>query len=542
METIARWVAREVKAVTRKEVIVRAIAKELTWIQAAEICGITARHMRRLKDHYQRYGYGGLIDGRGGKTRRKRIAVASIEELCRLRREQYADFSVQHFWEKATEVHKLKISYTWAKLALQAAGLAEKSPARGTYRRRRERRPLTGMMLHIDGSTHDWLVDESKQDLIVVQDDADSRIHYAQFVPQEGTQSTFAALKHVLQRSGRFCELYSDRGSHFCLTPQAGQKATTEHDGQVSRALKALGIRQILAYSPQARGRSERTFQTIQGRLPQELRAAGITTYAAANQYLERIFIPDFNRRFTVTPAQAGTAFVSLIGVDLDLLLAVQHERTVWNDSTVSFENLKLKLPPRTDRIHYVRCPVLVHEFPEGTLGISYQGRLLARYSRDGHLLTTPVGPQRNRHVRKEPLWGPGQTITPAQIIAPTASVCVASRPGGQPLPRRRKSARLTRTTPGQRAVAAPRRNFARVGEKRVPPTLEGAAVHNVDGDTTKTQRSAISVTANQPAVHNVDSSFDHHPRRRFVRAFTTINKKRRRSRRELPAQPSGHL
>ncbi len=432
---------QKVKAMTRKEVIVRAIAKELTWIQAAEICGITARHMRRLKEYYQRYGYGGLVDGRGGRTRRKRIALATIEQLCQLRREKYAEFSVRHFWEKATEEHQLKISYTWAKLALQAAGLAEKSPGRGKYRRRRERRPLRGMMLHIDGSTHEWLVGEPMQDLIVVQDDADSRIHYAQFVPQEGTQSTFAALKHVLERNGRFCELYSDRGSHFCLTPKAGHQATTDHEGQVSRALKALGIRQILAYSPQARGRSERTFQTIQGRLPQELRVAGITSYAAANEYLQRVFVPDFNRRFTVTPAQAGTAFVPLIGVELDLLLSVHHERTVWNDSTVSFEGLKLELPRRPDRAHYVRCPVLVHEFPEGTLGVSYQGRLLARYSRTGELLAIPLAPRPTR--RSTPS---GRAASPT-LIAP-------HRPAG-----------LVRGP-----HPAPPRSASPLGEERRPP------------------------------------------------------------------------
>jgi transposase len=297
---------------TRKEVIVRAITKELSWIHAADICGITARHMRRLKRRYEQYGYDGLVDGRGGKPRRQRIPLATIEQLCQLRREKYADVSVQHFWEKATEVHGLAISYTWAKLALQAAGLAEKSPGRGKYRRRRERRPLRGMMLHLDGSTHEWLAGEPLQELIVVQDDADSRLHYAQFVPQEGTLSTFAALKHVLHHAGRFAELYTDRGAHFCHTPIAGQAATTAHQGQVSRALKALGIRQILAYSPQARGRSERTFQTIQGRLPQELRDAGITTYAAANAYLAQVFVPDFNRRFPVAPTQPGSAFVPL--------------------------------------------------------------------------------------------------------------------------------------------------------------------------------------------------------------------------------------
>jgi hypothetical protein len=485
-----RRIRQEVKAMTRREVIVRAIAKELSWIQAADICGITARQMRRLKRRYERYGYDGLVDRRSGKPRRKRIALDTIEQLCKLRREQYADFSVQHFWEKATEVHQLDISYTWAKLALQAAGLAEKSPGRGKYRRRRERRPLRGMMLHLDGSTHEWVVDEPMQDLIVLQDDADSRIHYAQFVPQEGTLSTLAALKAVLQQAGRFCELYTDRGAHFCHTPVAGQAATTEHQGQVSRALKALGIRQILAYSPQARGRSERTFQTIQGRLPQELRAAGITTYAAANAYLTQVFIPDFNRRFTVTPTQAGSAFVPLVGVDLELLLSIEHERTVNNDNVVSFESVHLQLPRRADRAHYVRCPVLVHEFPDGQLGVSYQGRLLARYTRAGQLLAVPPAARQRR---------------PRLKLAPAAA--------GRPTPRH-------------------------------STTLGGAAAHNVDGDTTNPQHPHHHATARLPAVHTVDSSFNHRPPSKLRAGKKKDNLKltRTRNRKKTSLKRSGHL
>ena len=341
-------------------------------------------------------------------------------------------------------------------------------------------------MLHLDGSTHKWLVGEPMQDLIVLQDDADSRIHYAQFVAQEGTQSTFAALQHVLQRAGRFCELYTDRGAHFCHTPVAGQAATTDHQGQVSRALKALGIRQILAYSPQARGRSERTFQTIQGRLPQELRAAGITTYAAANEYLARVFVPDFNRRFTVTPLQAGSAFVPLIGVDLELLLSVQHERTVNNDSVVSFESLSLQLPRRTDRAHYVRCPVLVHEFPEGTLGVSYQGRLLARYTREGQLLSTPA-PRR-----------------------------AAARKGHH-----RGTARLGNLRRAPPAAPPP----------GLSPTPGGAAVHNVDGDTPPRDTLLPARHRSYPAVHTVDSSFSHRPASK-LRALRTINRKTKKNRR----------
>ena len=249
-----------------------------------------------------------------------------------------------------------------------------KSPGRGQYRRRRERRPLCGMMVHLDASRPGWLPQLPMQDLVVAMDDADGRILYARFVPEENTASTLAALKHLLRRYGRFAELYTDRASHFCYTPKAGTAPPTEHGGAVSRALKVLGIRQLLAWSPQARGRSERAFGTIQGRLPPELRVAGSGSYEHANTYLEQVFVPDFNRRFTAPPAQPGRAFLPLVGVDLEVLLSEQHARTVQNDSTVSFKNRVLQLPRTRARAHYVRCQVTVHEFPEGGLGIQLPG------------------------------------------------------------------------------------------------------------------------------------------------------------------------
>lgn len=488
---------QEVKAMTRKEVIVRAIAKQLTWIQAAWICGITDRHMRRLKQRYERWGYDGLVDQRGGHPRRKRIALEMIERICALKRERYADFSVQHFWEKVREEHHIDIGYTWLKLMLQAAGLAEKSPGRGRYRRRRERRPMRGMLVHLDASTHAWIAELPMQDLVVALDDAEGRILYAQFVPQEGTTSTFAALKHVVRTYGRFAELYTDRGSHFCHTRTAGAAPTTEHDGQVSRALKVLGIRQILAWSPQARGRSERAFQTLQGRLPQELRVAGIQSYERANAYLAQHFVADFNRRFTVEPAQAASAFIPVIGVDLDLLLSTQHRRSVNNDSTVAFEGRQLQLPRTTERAHYVRCEVTVHEFPEGTLGISYQGRLLARYNRDGQLLPAPAPcPAAERKAQQ---IGTAYPLSPPTISAPGTFVRVASQPAGHP-------------SPG------------------VSTTPAGAAAHSVDGNTAKLQHPATQATTTYPAVHNVDSSFSHRPPSQ-LRASRTLNKQPKRKR-----------
>jgi transposase len=393
MDSIASRVARESKAMTRQDVIKKAIEGRINWIQAAEILRLTARHVRRLRERYEHRGIPGLLDGRADWKRPSRIPEEVAEEICRLKREVYPDFSTRHFHDFATERHGLKVSYTWTKDLLQMRGLAVKSPGRGKHRRKRERRPMVGMLLHLDASTHPWIFGIPDQDLVVMLDDADGRILFARFFPQEGTRSTLVALKHVLVRFGRFCEFYTDRGSHFCRTGKASEGPDEEQHGQVARVMKALGIRHILARSPEARGRSERAFATIQGRLPQELRLAGIRSYEAANVYLDETFIADFNRRFTVTPAESERAFTPLAGVDLELLLTTQHERTVRNDNTVVFGKVELQIPKAKDRIHFARCPVLVHEFLDATLGVSFHGRLLGRFGPDGVPLRKGVTP-----------------------------------------------------------------------------------------------------------------------------------------------------
>lgn len=369
---------------TRKKIILKAINKDITWIQAASILGVSDRHMRRLKIYYERHGYNGLQDHRRGRPMHKRIPLKVISELCRLKKEVYPDFSVKHFHEYATEKHGLNISYNWARIVLEEADIVEKAPARGKYRRMRERRPMRGMLVHNDGSTHEWIEGLPPRDLIITMDDADGRILDGEFVHEEGTLSTLRALEHVLIHYGRFCELYHDCGSHFGRTSVVGQGPDEEQNGQVSRVLKTLGIKQIFARSPQARGRSERAFGTIQGRLPQELRVAGIKDYGKANEYLKKNFIPKFNRQFTVIPAQSESAFVPLVGIDLKLLLSIQQERVVRNDNTVTYKNVILQIPEKPERIHFVRCPVIVHEFPNGNLGVSYQGKLLGEYKKDG--------------------------------------------------------------------------------------------------------------------------------------------------------------
>lgn len=395
MDALHDEVARKAREMTRREIVLKAVAGLITWAVAATCLGVTERHMRRIRDKYERFGVDVAVqDGRAGGRRARRVPLATLEKVCRLKREVYGDFSMKHFHEVVTEKHKLKLSYTLMRSALQEAGLVEKAPSRGKYRRKRERRPLVGMLVHLDGSTHEWIAGLPMQDLIVALDDADGRILFARFVEQEGTRSTFEALQAVLRRYGRFAELYTDRGSHFGRTPKAGGPVLT--DGQVSRALKTLGIRQILARSPEARGRGERVNGTIQGRLPQELRVAGITDYAEANKYLERTYMADFNRRFTVKPTESGSAFVPLVGIDLELVLSEQHERVVGKDSVVSFENLALQLPRGQERASYARCTVIVHRVLDGSLVVTHMGRVLARFTSDG----APARQPRPRKLR----------------------------------------------------------------------------------------------------------------------------------------------
>ena len=300
------------RAMQVQEVILRAMAKRITWWQAAEIIGISDRSMRRWRERYEQHGYDGLLDRRRGAPSGRRVPLAQVEQVLGLYRERYFDLNVRHFHEKLAAEHGIGLSYTWVKQALQGAGLVAKGRKRGVHRKRRPRRPVPGMLLHIDGSQHQWFQDERWHDLIVVLDDATSEIYYAQLVEEESTPTVMAALRQVIERKGIFCALYSDRGSHFWLTPKAGGKVDRQRLTQVGRALRELGIQMIPAYSPEARGRSERSFSTWQGRLPQELRLRGITTVEAANRFLDRTYIAAFNRRFQVPAEQPGTAFLPL--------------------------------------------------------------------------------------------------------------------------------------------------------------------------------------------------------------------------------------
>jgi hypothetical protein len=376
------------RAMKVQEVILRAMAKKITWWQAAEIVGMSDRQMRRLRWRYENYGYDGLLDRRRGRPSERRVPLVLAEQVLGLYREKYYDLNVRHFHEKLREQHGITLSYTWVKLALQGAGLVAKARKRGVHRKRRPRRPLPGMLLHIDGSRHQWFQDDRWYDLIVILDDATSEIYYAQLVEEESTTTVMAGLWEVMERKGLFCALYSDRGSHFWLTPTAGGKVDRQRVTQVGRALRDLGVQMIPAYSPQARGRSERNFGTWQGRLPQELRLRGMGTVEEANRFLRQEYMAEFNRRFQVPAAQAGSAFVPCRRRDLDLIFSLQFERTVNRDNTVSFQNLTMQIEKVNWRATLAGCTVTVHQHLDGTLSIAYGPQRLGRYTSQGKPIT----------------------------------------------------------------------------------------------------------------------------------------------------------
>ncbi len=378
-----------------QDVLLKAMAKKITWWTAAEILGVTDRTMRRWRERLEAEGYAGLADRRKGKPSAQRIPLAQVEEVLRLYREVYYDFNLRHFHERLREAHEIRLSYTWVQKALQGAGLVAKRRRRGPHRRRRPRRPLPGMLLHIDGSKHRWLNDGHWYDLIVILDDATSEIYYAQLVEEESTRTVMVALREVIETQGLFCALYSDRGSHFFVTPKAGEKVDKHRLTQVGRAMKDLGIQMIPAYSPQARGRSERSFGTWQGRLPQELRLAGITTREAANRFLRAGYIAAFNAQFTSPAAAKGTAFRRCGRTDLNWVFTVQTERVVAKDNTVAMGERSWQLEKTRFRHTLAGQTVTIHEHLDGTVSVRWGPHVVGRFPAEGSAL--PLAAQTER-------------------------------------------------------------------------------------------------------------------------------------------------
>jgi transposase len=372
-----------------EEIYDRFSKSKLTTSEAAELLGISVRTFLRKRERFDEEGFKGSYDLRLGKPSPRRASERIMTDIIRLYGNQYRGFNVKHFHEFAKREHGLQYGYTWTKKVLETAGLIRKGKRGGDHRLRRERRPMEGMMIHQDGSTHNWIPGLGYNiDLIVTMDDATSRITSAFFVLQEGTESTFRGLQETIEKYGLFCSLYTDRGSHYWYTPEVGGKVDKYQLTQVGRALKQLGIQHIASYCPQGRGRSERMFGTLQGRLPNELALQGITTMEDANRYLQEVYLPRHNSQFMTKARESETVWTPWIGMNLQEVLCIQAERVVHNDNTVIYHKFRLQIPSDDMRHHYVRTTVQVRQYMDGRMGLFYGHRMLGLYDQQGQLIT----------------------------------------------------------------------------------------------------------------------------------------------------------
>jgi len=360
--------------------------KHFTQEEAARLLGVCERSFRRYIAQYEEEGLESLLDKRLHQPSHRCAPVDEVMALLRLYRSRYRGWNVKHFYRFYQRVHQGDRSDTWVKQRLQAEGLVAQAKRKGKHRKKRERAVLPGMLLHQDGSDHEWIPGK-RWDLIVTMDDATSEHYSMFFVEEEGTGSSFKAMKEVIKSKGLCCSLYTDRGSHYWTTPEVGGKVDKQNLTQFGRALQQLGIEMIAAYSPEARGRSERAFRTHQGRLPQELALQGIQRIDEANDYLKRVYMPSYNREFAVPPTLEGTAFVPWLTGSLDDILCEQHERTVGKDNCVRIDNLVLQIPKDAYRCHYARAKVRVHRYEEGGYGLFHGPRKLAGYTGKGDLI-----------------------------------------------------------------------------------------------------------------------------------------------------------
>lgn len=367
-----------------RDVLSRLERKELSALEAGELLGCSERQFRRYRTRYEEEGEAGLADKRLGKASAKRVPVDRIAWMLEQYRTHYLGWNVKHFHERLVERHGFAWGYTWTKAQLHAADLVERAKRRGAHRRKRVRKPCAGMMLHQDASRFAWLPGQPALDLVVTMDDATSEVYAAFLVEEEGTASSLRALLEVFASKGLPGSLYTDRGSHYFFTPKAGEEVDKTRLTQVGRALARLGIEHIPAYSPEARGRSERMFGTLQDRLAKELKLAGITEVEPANRFIREVYLPAHNARFVRPPALPESAFVAVDPAQLREILCVQEERIVARDNTVSFGRMRLQLPESRLRAHYVKARVRVHQYPDGNLAVFHGPRAIARYTSCG--------------------------------------------------------------------------------------------------------------------------------------------------------------
>jgi transposase len=426
-----RRVTMTEKELKRVEVVSEATAGGLTNGEAGELLGLSERQVQRLKKRYREEGGGGLAHGNRGKPSARRTPVEVRERVESLLKEQYWDYNTQHLMEILAERYDITVSYSTLRRIRIAVGYPSPRKRRAPrHRRRRERYPQEGMLLQADGSDHDWLEGRGPRlTLIAYIDDATNRVPGAVFREEEDAAGYMLALRDIAQTHGVPLGIYADRHTIFRSPKEPTleeQLAGQEPRSQFGRVLDELGIQYIPAYSPQAKGRIEREFQTFQDRLVKSLREANASTCEEANRVLHE-FLPGFNERFTKEATQPGTAFrqwpTSLRPSDV---FCFKFTRKVALDNTISFSSCKLPIPPGPFRRSYARARVDVHQHLDGQLSIHYQGNCLASFQ------PAQPGPVRVGHFTPHPAT---LAVPPLAVQAPVPAPAPRPRTPYKPPP-----------------------------------------------------------------------------------------------------------
>lgn len=368
----------------RLEKIEAVVEGRMSQEAAAESWKVSRRQVGRILRRYRESGSAGLVHRLRGRPSERKISPEIQGRVLALLEERYAGFGPTLASEKLAERDRLSVSRETVRKWMIEAGLWRPGKSGVVHRQWRERKSCTGEMVQMDTSQHAWLEGRGEEEpvLIAMIDDASSRL-YARFFPTESTRSHMALLEGYLRRYGCPVAIYADRASHFqCAEKRtiADQLAGREAETQIGRALRELDIRYIGARSPQAKGRVERCFGTLQDRLVKELRLRGLSTIPAANDYLDQQFLPFWNRRFTVPPASPADLHRSLNGHPLQALLSIQETRTVANDYTIRYERRVYQIE-RPDISRGLRqAKITVEEWLDGTLHLRWRGRYLRHH------------------------------------------------------------------------------------------------------------------------------------------------------------------
>ena len=348
---------------------------------AAELLGKSVRQVRRMKQKIQAQGVSGMVHGNTGKSPWNKRAPALVDRIVRLYEAKYYGFNCLHFRDMLMEHENIAITRESLRSLFHAHGFPQRKHRSPRRYERRDRKPQSGMLIQQDTSIHDWFGTGVLCSLVASIDDATNEVVFAKFFSSDGTLQNMEAMKTIGETKGISTAFYVDRASHFKTTRHESihvQLSGIYDETQIVRAIKEIGSTLILAMSPQAKGRIERLFETLQDRLVKELALEKITTIEGGNRFL-KCWVAMFNHRFMVAAANPIPAYRSVPNhINLDLVFSIQEERVVKNDNTISFEGTQYLLHPSKTRISFTKAVVTVHQCINGVIRIFYKGEELA--------------------------------------------------------------------------------------------------------------------------------------------------------------------